>query len=166
MSILVICREGQAQETLPLPDVEVTLGREPDNDIVIADHLVSRRHAAIVPVADGHVVRDLGSTNGTWVNGRRIGEQPVHLQPGDYLALGQRGVMLYYCDDEGTLGDISKMRPRTWFGTLGLVDPWTQGRRWLRILLVTPWLRLVGAVIGVVVGLLALIWWIIRYLGA
>jgi len=149
---------------LPLPDAEVTLGREPENDIVIGDHLVSRRHAAIVPVADGHVVRDLGSTNGTWVNGRRIGEQPVHLYPGDYVTLGRQGVVLYYCDDEATFGDISKMRPRTWFGTLGLVSPWTQGRRWLRILVVTPWLRLLGAVIGVVVGLLALIWWIIRFL--
>lgn len=162
MAILVICRVGHAQETLSLPEGEATLGRASENDIVISDPSVSRRHVAIAPVADGHVVRDLGSTNGTWVNGRQLGEQPVHLHPGDRVALGRHGVVVYYYGDEATLSDTSKLRPL--FGTIGLMSSWTQGRRWLRILLVTPWLRLLGAVIGVIVGLLALIWWIIRYL--
>lgn len=56
-------------------------------DIEIDDAQVSRRHAAIRPVGDGIEVEDLGSTNGTWVNERRIsGRQP--LVSGDTLRIG------------------------------------------------------------------------------
>ncbi|HEX8123517.1 MAG TPA: DUF3662 and FHA domain-containing protein [Solirubrobacteraceae bacterium] len=69
-----------------------TIGRSRDCDIVLADPNVSRRHAEVRP--DGHggwQVRDLGSTNGVKVNGRRI-DGPAPIQTGDRLALGTADV--------------------------------------------------------------------------
>jgi pSer/pThr/pTyr-binding forkhead associated (FHA) protein len=65
----------------------VTMGRGRDADLVLADELVSRRHAQVTPDGPGAVVEDLGSRNGTHVNGERI-HGPVRLEPGDQLQLG------------------------------------------------------------------------------
>jgi pSer/pThr/pTyr-binding forkhead associated (FHA) protein len=71
-------------------DVEVTaalvLGRQAA-DLLIDDPEVSRRHAALRPAGDGLELEDLGSLNGTWVNGTRI-QGPVRLEPGDRVQLG------------------------------------------------------------------------------
>ena len=164
MAILVIRRPGQEEENVPLPEREATVGRLPDNDIVVDDRSVSRRHAVISPLGEGHSVRDMGSRNGTWVNGRRVGDQPVLLHPGNQIALGRYGVVLgYYTDEESTVTETSGIPP--WMGALGLEESWAESKRWLRIIRVTPWLRLLGAAIGVVAGALALTWWIIRFLG-
>jgi pSer/pThr/pTyr-binding forkhead associated (FHA) protein len=65
----------------------VTIGRGRDADLVLADELVSRRHAHVTPDGPGVVVEDLGSRNGTFVNGEPI-PGPVRLEPGDQLQLG------------------------------------------------------------------------------
>ncbi|MEE4194109.1 MAG: protein kinase [Anaerolineae bacterium] len=71
----------------PLDD-KVTMGRSQSNAIWVNNTNASRRHACIEPTRDGGIqITDLGSTNGTWVNGRRIGE-PVMLQPGDQVVVG------------------------------------------------------------------------------
>jgi hypothetical protein len=62
------------------------VGRGEDNDLVLADTGVSRRHAELLTSAEGTLVRDLGSTNGTWVNGVRVHEQL--LDDGDRLTVG------------------------------------------------------------------------------
>ena len=64
----------------------VTLGRQADNQIVINDSMVSRHHARLEWQGNGYVVHDLGSANGTWVNGQRI-QGPTRLSPGDTLGL-------------------------------------------------------------------------------
>jgi hypothetical protein len=63
------------------------IGRSRDCDIVLGDANVSRRHAEIYPDGSGWAVRDLGSTNGVRLNGRRL-EGPAQLSPGDRLLLG------------------------------------------------------------------------------
>jgi hypothetical protein len=63
-----------------------TLGRTPDNKIVVHTKEVSRRHAEIVMAGGGYLVKDLGSPNGTFVNGERITEH--RLQEGDKVTLG------------------------------------------------------------------------------
>jgi hypothetical protein len=70
----------------------ITLGRSSSCQLVFDDDTVSRRHAALVS-RDGawHVV-DLGSSNGTYVNGRRVHDAEV--RPGDELALGTTRVVL------------------------------------------------------------------------
>lgn len=65
----------------------VIIGRSPGSDIVIADDFISSSHARVVPVGDSIVLEDLGSTNGTIVNGHRI-TNPVSLRTGDEIDLG------------------------------------------------------------------------------
>jgi pSer/pThr/pTyr-binding forkhead associated (FHA) protein len=65
----------------------VTVGRGRDADLGLADDLVSRRHARVTPGGAGAVVEDLGSRNGTFVNGEVI-HGPTRLEPGDQLQLG------------------------------------------------------------------------------
>ena len=64
----------------------IVLGRSRDCDVVLADTNVSRRHAELVRHGGGFVLRDLDSTNGSLVNGRRVREAPV--TAGDILTLG------------------------------------------------------------------------------
>jgi hypothetical protein len=69
---------------LALPSRTVTVGRAPDCDCVLNDPTVSRSHARL-GMRDGRwYVRDLHSSNGTWVNGRRVVED-VEVEPGDML---------------------------------------------------------------------------------
>ena len=65
----------------------VTIGRGQDADLVLADELVSRRHARVAPRGSGAVVEDLGSRNGTFLNGDGI-HGLTRLEPGDQLQLG------------------------------------------------------------------------------
>jgi pSer/pThr/pTyr-binding forkhead associated (FHA) protein len=71
--------------------VEVTsalvLGRQ-TADLVIEDPQVSRRHALVRPAGDALEVEDLGSRNGTWVNGARV-SGTARLAPGDRVRLGE-----------------------------------------------------------------------------
>jgi len=65
----------------------LTVGRAADADLVLADELVSRRHARVSHSGADAVVEDLGSRNGTFVNGNQI-HGPTRLVPGDQLQLG------------------------------------------------------------------------------
>ncbi len=65
----------------------VTIGRDAECAVHMPDGSVSRRHAALEPADDGHTVRDLGSTNGTFVNDRRLAG-PTRLRDGDYVRVG------------------------------------------------------------------------------
>lgn len=67
-------------------DRPLVVGRNPDVDIVISDPNVSRRHAEFWRTAEGVALRDLGSTNGTFVNGHRV--TAVSLTPRDDVTIG------------------------------------------------------------------------------
>jgi len=74
-------------ERVPIAGRTVVLGRMPECTIVVSDLNVSRRHAEVRALGTGFVVADLGSTNGTSVNGVRIsGEHPLH--DGDVISVG------------------------------------------------------------------------------
>ncbi len=62
-----------------------TIGRSAECDIAVQAEEISRRHALVKPVADGLMVEDLGSSNGTYINNKRV--QTGHLAPGDELRL-------------------------------------------------------------------------------
>jgi hypothetical protein len=64
----------------------VTVGRADDNDLVLANPEVSRHHARLEPGSDGWSAIDLGSTNGTWVNGVRL--NTARIAVGDDVAFG------------------------------------------------------------------------------
>jgi hypothetical protein len=67
-----------------------TVGRAPDNDVVVPDAYVSRRHCAIlVHTGDGYELHDIASKNGTWINGKRLaGPTPLH--SGDEIRMCER----------------------------------------------------------------------------
>jgi pSer/pThr/pTyr-binding forkhead associated (FHA) protein len=69
------------------------VGRDEGLDLVLADPQVSRRHARLMPDGGGALVEDLGSTNGTFVNGDEI-HSPTHVEPGDQLLLGTSVVLV------------------------------------------------------------------------
>ncbi|MFL6606277.1 MAG: FHA domain-containing protein [Steroidobacteraceae bacterium] len=75
------------RQALPLTDGEHIAGRDPDCSLVIDATTVSRRHARITVVSGTATIEDLGSTNGTHVNGIRI-STPTRLDTGSELALG------------------------------------------------------------------------------
>jgi predicted component of type VI protein secretion system len=64
------------------------MGRDVTNDVVLGDAEVSRQHARITRTPAGYVLEDLGSTNGTFVNGDRLATPRV-LNAGDLLGLGE-----------------------------------------------------------------------------
>lgn len=70
----------------PLNKDQVFIGREVRCDVMINNDSVSRRHAEVVRLAEGWLIRDLGSRNGTYVNGQRVEEYV--LQEGDLLTIG------------------------------------------------------------------------------
>lgn len=65
----------------------VVIGRSPGADIVIGQDFVSGRHARVSPSGDGAVIEDLGSTNGTLLNGARLTTAKA-LQSGDAIDIG------------------------------------------------------------------------------
>ena len=80
--------------TFPLEQEEILLGRDLANDITIGDPEVSRRHARFFMRDDNFFVEDLGSTNGTFLNGERI-SSPKQLRVGDVITLGENVVLVF-----------------------------------------------------------------------
>ncbi len=77
---------GGTERTVPLTGPVTVLGRGQEADVQVADTGVSRRHCELRLDADGARLVDLGSTNGTRVNGRRVSE--TRLRDGDRVELG------------------------------------------------------------------------------
>ncbi len=73
---------------------EMSIGRDLTNEIVINDPEVSRRHARVLLQGQNYILEDLGSTNGTAVNGQRLAG-PYLLQPGEVIILGEQVSMLF-----------------------------------------------------------------------
>ncbi|GAB4544731.1 MAG: hypothetical protein Fur002_18190 [Anaerolineales bacterium] len=80
--------------TYPLQGDLLTIGRDAVNEIAINDAEVSRKHARLMFQGGKYVIEDLGSTNGTFVNGQRLVAQAV-LKPGDVVSLGEQIVLMY-----------------------------------------------------------------------
>ncbi len=83
----------------PVGSGQLSIGRTPDNDIALGDMLVSRRHARLLTGPGGLVIEDLGSANGTQVNGRRIAG-PTPLREGDLVTIGNSDLIV----ENGRLG--------------------------------------------------------------
>ena len=86
--------------TFPLEGDQLIIGRDAVNAVAINDAEVSRKHARLTFQGGKYVLEDLGSTNGTFVNGQRLTSATV-LKPGDVVSLGEQIVLMY----EGLAGD-------------------------------------------------------------
>ncbi|MBO6019544.1 MAG: FHA domain-containing protein [Aeriscardovia sp.] len=86
-TVLVIVDGQNAGMTFPLPP-SCTIGRAPDNSIVVPDQFISSHHARIYKSKKGEwVLEDLGSTNGTYLDEKQIAG-PVIIKPGQLIRLG------------------------------------------------------------------------------
>ncbi len=81
-------------KTFPIEEGENILGRDLANEIVISDPEVSRRHARFFIRDENVFVEDLGSTNGTFLNGERI-SSPQQLRTGDVITFGESVVLVF-----------------------------------------------------------------------
>jgi pilus assembly protein CpaF len=87
MFTVVITEKSGDQKRLTFGEPEVTIGRVPGNDVVLPKGNVSKRHSRIVLKDNRFIVVDLKSTNGTYVNGRKI-TSPLVVKEGDKIYIG------------------------------------------------------------------------------
>ncbi|HBG66860.1 MAG TPA: FHA domain-containing protein [Treponema sp.] len=74
---------------------KISIGRESDNDIVIDSKLASRHHCIIQKIRDAYFLKDENSTNGTYINGRRIpSDKYVRLNVGDKVTVGSSNIVM------------------------------------------------------------------------
>ena len=89
---LVIRQGPKPNQIFELDKEAYTIGREVGNELVIEDAQVSRRHARLTQQGNSYLLEDLGSTNGTFVNGSRV-TAPVLLANGDLIGLADTVVI-------------------------------------------------------------------------
>ena len=94
---LIRLDEGLSRSKIVIGRLPVTIGRRVDAGVPLLDSAVSRRHCELALRGGVPVVRDLRSTNGTYINGRRITESLV--TPGDRLQLGNTVFLVQYAPD-------------------------------------------------------------------
>lgn len=99
--VLVMFKDKQRRE-FPLQGERTVLGRRQDCDLRVPTKDVSRQHCAVEVEGDKLVVKDLGSANGTFVNGKRVAEQA--LKPGDRVRVGP---VTFVVQIEGKPAEIS-----------------------------------------------------------
>jgi pSer/pThr/pTyr-binding forkhead associated (FHA) protein len=92
---------------------EIIIGRDSNSDICIDNITVSRKHARIAKGPDDYLVEDMGSVNGTFVNGHWVSKKL--LDTGDEVSIGKYSLVIYFEDDPATAAATTaataKIRP-------------------------------------------------------
>jgi hypothetical protein len=116
---------------------DLLIGRENDCDIVIPSRQVSRSHARFTPTEEGVLLEDLGSKNGTHINGKPLVE-PVLLQDGDIIQIALAQLFVFISSDatmplDGTQAELVEESPRllrlekrsrrVWIGDVEVLPP-------------------------------------------
>ena len=99
-----------------------TLGWQPANDVVVPEAGVSRQHAQILESDDGYLLRDLASTNGTYVNQQRLSDQDYLLKDGDRIRLGSSKMSFVFRHSVADTLQLTLAQPSledTWEGEAG-----------------------------------------------
>src|SRR6266545_610376 len=86
MAKLIINPTSSSRREIALARTLMSIGRDPSNDVVLPDAMVSRRHAVIEYRGSQYFLRDCNSSNGSLVNGDRVSERS--LRDGDLVAIG------------------------------------------------------------------------------
>jgi len=103
---LIINPQMPSRKEIDLPKADLSIGRDPTNDVVIADALVSRRHARIVFDGREYLFHDCESANGSLLNGDRVSER--RLSDGDVLWLGASR-LLFRAPETAVEGNLAKV---------------------------------------------------------
>ena len=96
MAKLILKYEERVLKEVPVGAQVVKIGRVPDNTILIDNPAVSSHHARIFRDTDNFILEDLQSTNGTYVNGRRVAE--VVLNDGDRISVAGLDLIFHSAD--------------------------------------------------------------------
>jgi len=96
---LTIIKGFNKGQVYPLDIDEVIIGRGEENGITLNIAEVSRTHAVLNRTEEGYVIKDLGSTNGTFVDKKKVGEKYL-LKPGDTVMLGDAIYLTYQADTD------------------------------------------------------------------
>ena len=128
-ALLVLYKEDEIRQSWPLAAKETTIGRLPDNDIVIVDRWISRHHAHIVRQGIRYVIKDLDSKNGTFVNGQRL-RAPQELEDGDRIQVAPQ-YQFAFVDAEATAPvrliesrlRLNAAQRRVWLGGQEILPP-------------------------------------------
>jgi two-component system, cell cycle response regulator len=105
--LLVRVHGSQLGQVIALRGQPVRIGRQQDCDVWLDDGGISRRHAQVVPALGGYTVEDLGSANGTFVQGQRVERQ--QLRDGDLIQFGPTVVFRYSVTDEEHEGLLKQL---------------------------------------------------------
>src|SRR4029453_15944248 len=115
MVTLVLTEKGGETKQLSFDKDEVTIGRVQGNDLVLPKGNVSKRHCRIMVQGSRFSVEDLKSTNGTYINGRKIGE-PTHITGADKIYVGDFVLKVENAEGDGVgvaeAGALSTALPR------------------------------------------------------
>jgi pSer/pThr/pTyr-binding forkhead associated (FHA) protein len=98
MAQLTLQFKDLALKEFELTGQSITMGREPDNDIVVENLLVSGYHARIDPAGREYILTDLQSKNGTFVNGERV--TSTKLKDGDQILVGKHTIVFTLSPEE------------------------------------------------------------------
>lgn len=101
MAKLILSMNGVVQGEYELDKERLTVGRKPENDVPIDNLAVSGKHALVITILDDSFLEDLGSTNGTYVNGKLIKKHA--LKDGDVISIGKHE--LKYVNEHATADD-------------------------------------------------------------
>ena len=88
MAYLTLKKDSDVINNIPIDNLHFRIGRLPDSDLLIPDQSVSREHCVVFKDGDDYFIRDLESTNGTFVNGSQI-VGGVKLEEGDIIDIGE-----------------------------------------------------------------------------
>src|SRR6185295_6578724 len=103
MAKIIVNPTSSSRREVPLPRSLLSIGRDPSNDLVLPDAMVSRRHAVIEFRSSQYFLRDCNSSNGSLVNGDRVSERG--LRDGDLVAIGTARLLFrddYDSDEAGS----------------------------------------------------------------
>jgi pSer/pThr/pTyr-binding forkhead associated (FHA) protein len=92
---VIVATEGRTTQELPLKVGRIIIGRTADNDLQVDSRFVSRHHCQIITGIEGSVIEDLNSTNGIFVQGKRV--RRYNLNDGDIVVIGKHEIM--YLDE-------------------------------------------------------------------
>ncbi len=109
MPKLILSMDGLVLKEVELTKERTTIGRRPHNDIVIDNLAVSGEHAVLITILNDSFIEDLGSTNGTTVNGQPVKKH--FLQPNDTVELGK--YKLKFVADAKPSNDFQQFPART-----------------------------------------------------
>ncbi|MDP6821720.1 MAG: FHA domain-containing protein [Dehalococcoidia bacterium] len=102
-AILIVRSGVQGVERVALTGPRHVIGRRAPADIVLDNEYVSGNHAEIVFDGESFTIRDLGSKNGTFVDGKPVGDGPVALRSGGRIDLGRAAVVLTFQTADSTM---------------------------------------------------------------